>query len=396
MTQQVCVLGATGSIGVSTLDVISRHPDRFSAYALTAYANVDDMLTLCRQHHPRFVVMVDEDAASRLAKACSAEGMDIEVLSGEAALCEVASKRDVDVVMAAIVGAAGLSPNLSAIHAGKRVLLANKESLVMSGELFMSQAAQSGSVLMPIDSEHNAIYQALPDQYRCGDALPKSVRRLLLTASGGPFRKHSRSDLLDVSPEDACRHPNWSMGRKISVDSASLMNKGLELIEACWLFSVQPEQVDVHIHPESVIHSMVEYSDGSVMAQMGNPDMRTPIAYGLAWPERMDAGVSSLNLFEVAQLNFERPDLERFPCLRIAQEAFRAGGTSCAIMNAANEVAVEAFLKGNIGFLAIPDIIEAALSRVTSRTASSIETVIEADLHARQVAQELVLQRRPH
>lgn len=388
--QNVCILGATGSIGKSTLDVISQHPDRYCAFALSANTNFAEMLQLCHAYRPVFAVMVDEASATALKTELQAAGLPTEVLSGELGLVEIAQHSDVSIVMAAIVGAAGLLPNLAAVRAGKRVLLANKESLVMSGALFMAEAERSGALLLPIDSEHNAIYQCLPNAYRCGERLPSSVRRILLTASGGPFRTHSLEDLQEVTPEQACLHPNWSMGQKISVDSASLMNKGLELIEACWLFNVSPSNVDVHIHPQSVVHSMVEYNDGSVLAQLGNPDMRTPIAYGMAWPERIDAGVSALDLFAIKELNFERPDLERFPCLGLASRAFEQGGTACATLNAANEVAVSAFLKGNIGFTAIPDIISRVLDAAPSLEADSIESVLLADKNARVQAGLLV------
>ena len=394
--QRVCVLGASGSIGLSTLDVIARHPDRFALESASAYSNVDAMLEICLAHDPSEVVMVCEQSAESLQNALRATQCRTKVFSGAEALEEIASAEGVDVVMAAIVGAAGLAPNLSAVRAGKRVLLANKESLVMSGELFMKEAASSGSLLLPIDSEHNAIFQCLPDRYRCGTPVESCVKRILLTASGGPFRGFDRSALARVTPAEACKHPNWSMGQKISVDSASLMNKGLELIEACWLFDVLPSKVDVHVHPESVIHSMVEYSDGSVLAQMGNPDMRTPIAYGMAWPDRIDAGVGPLDLFQIAQLNFERPDYNAFPCLRIAEEAFLSGGTSCAILNAANEVAVEAFLKGNIGFLDIPDIIERTLGAVPKQEAVTIDCVIDADRQARESATSFLSQVKRH
>ena len=388
--QNVCILGATGSIGLNTLDVIARHPDRFRAFALSGHTNVPDMLKLCRIHRPAMVVMACEDSAAQLEQELKKEALDIDVGAGPDALIDVAKHSDIQVVMAAIVGAAGLLPNLAAIKAGKKVLLANKESLVMSGALFMAEAKRSGAILLPIDSEHNAIYQCLPDQYHCGESVGKDVRRVLLTASGGPFRHHSLEELEKVTPEQACQHPNWSMGQKISIDSASLMNKGLELIEACWLFDIQPSKVDVHVHPESVVHSMVEYEDGSVIAQMGNPDMRTPIAYGLAWPERIAAGVDSLDLFSVAQLNFERPDLHRFPCLRLAADAFAEGGAACAVLNAANEVAVEAFLKGNIKFTGIPDTIKRVLSGVRGYQANSIDDVLAADQAARHAAKALV------
>jgi len=388
--QNVCILGATGSIGKNTLSVISQHPDRYRAFALTANTNVSEMLGLCREHHPAFAVMVDEASAIALRSQLKGAGLKTEVLAGEGPLVELAAHTDVPIVMAAIVGAAGLLPTLAAARAGKRVLLANKEALVMSGALFMSAAEKSGALLLPIDSEHNAIYQCLPSDYRCGETVPSSVKRILLTASGGPFRTHSYESLKSVNAEQACKHPNWSMGQKISVDSATLMNKGLELIEACWLFDVSPSAVDVHIHPQSVVHSMVEYNDGSVLAQLGNPDMRTPIAYGLAWPERIDAGVSALDLFATKELTFERPDAQRFPCLSLASQAFEQGGTACAMLNAANEVAVAAFLKGNIGFTAIPDIISRVLDTLSSNEADSIESILLADQEARVQASRLV------
>jgi len=389
--KNICILGATGSIGLNTLDVISQHPDRYRAFALTANQNHADMLMLCEKHQPQFVVMVEERSAEILSRGLRQKGYDITVLSGAKALEELASHDDVDIVMAAIVGAAGLKPNLAAAAKGKKVLLANKESLVMSGQLFMSCVKESSAELLPIDSEHNAIFQCLPQGYICGESIGASVSRILLTASGGPFRTWSMDELKSVTPKQACAHPNWSMGQKISVDSASLMNKGLELIEACWLFDVTPSKIDVHIHPESIIHSMVEYVDGSVLSQMGNPDMRTPIAYGLAWPERMTSGVSSLDLFKVGQLNFERPDLARFPCLQLAKDAFNVGGTACASLNAANEVSVASFLKGNTPFTAIPDIIRRVLETVSVNDVDSVERVLSADLEARQVAEEIIL-----
>ena len=389
--KNVCILGATGSIGLNTLDVIAQHPDRYQAFALTAYNNYEDMLELCEKHQPRFVVMVDERAADLLDALLRPKKLAITVLSGAKALEDMASHDEVEIVMAAIVGAAGLKPNLAAAAKGKKVLLANKESLVMSGQLFMSCVNDSGAELLPIDSEHNAIFQCLPQNYTCGEFIGNSVNRILLTASGGPFRTWPIEALRKVTPSQACAHPNWEMGQKISVDSASLMNKGLELIEACWLFSVTPSKIDVHIHPESIIHSMVEYIDGSVISQMGNPDMRTPIAYGLAWPERITAGVSALDLFQVGQLNFERPDVTRFPCLQLAKDAFNAGGTACASLNAANEVSVASFLKGNIPFTAIPDIITRVLETVPVNNVDSIERVLKADLDARRVAEEIIV-----
>ncbi|MFT7185195.1 MAG: 1-deoxy-D-xylulose-5-phosphate reductoisomerase [Pseudohongiellaceae bacterium] len=389
--KNVCILGATGSIGLNTLDVISQHPEHYRPFALTANTNHVDMLLLCEKYRPQFAVMVDERAAELLASKLKQKAGGVTVLAGAKALEELASHDDVDIVMAAIVGAAGLKPNLAAASKGKKVLLANKESLVMSGQLFMSCVKDSSAELLPIDSEHNAIFQCLPQGYTCGDTTGASVSRILLTASGGPFRTLPIDELRKVTPAQACAHPNWVMGQKISVDSASLMNKGLELIEACWLFNVPPSSIDVHIHPESIIHSMVEYIDGSVLAQMGNPDMRTPIAYGLAWPERISAGVSSLDLFKVGQLNFEHPDMTRFPCLQLAKEAFNVGGTACASLNAANEVAVASFLKGNIPFTAIPDIIRRVLETVSVNDVDSVERVLSADLDARRKAEEIIL-----
>jgi 1-deoxy-D-xylulose-5-phosphate reductoisomerase len=387
----VCVLGATGSIGLNTLDVIKRHPDRYKVHSLTAYDKFHDLFVLCQRFSPEFAVMVDADAALQLERLIRQSGLDVKVLSGAGALVEVASAPEVDIVMAAIVGAAGLAANLAAAVAGKKILLANKESLVMSGELFMSAVEKNGAVLLPIDSEHNAIFQCLPATYRCGSALKDDVRRVMLTASGGPFRGFTRQQIEQVTVAQACKHPNWSMGQKISVDSASLMNKGLEMIEACWLFNIKPKQIDVHVHPESIIHSMVEYQDGSVLAQLGNPDMRTPIAYGLAWPERIDSGVPSLDLFAIARLSFERPDHAVFPCLRLAEAAFNVGGTACATLNAANEVAVDAFLKGNIPFHSIPDIISRVLSQAPGNKVETISDVIHADHLARQLATDEIL-----
>ncbi len=397
--KQVVVLGSTGSIGVSTLDVIARHPDRYQVFALTAQRNGERLLEQCLRFQPQYAVLVDEEAALALRRSLAEQNCRTEVLMGRAALVEVAAHGDVDAVMAAIVGAAGLEPTLAAVRAGKRVLLANKEALVMSGELFMSAVRTSGADLLPIDSEHNAIFQCLPrvtlGQKEPGDTpnglLGKlGVRRILLTASGGPFRATPLEELDSVTPEQACRHPNWSMGQKISVDSATMMNKGLELIEACWLFDATPDQVDIHIHPESVIHSMVEYCDGSVLAQMGNPDMRTPIASGLAWPERIESGVGLLDLFKIGALHFERPDTRRFPCLRLAAEAFSAGGTAAAVLNAANEEAVAAFLDRRIRFTRIPAIIEQALVHIPVSAADSVDAVLQADQRAREYARQII------
>jgi 1-deoxy-D-xylulose-5-phosphate reductoisomerase len=383
--QRITVLGATGSIGMSTLDVVARHPERFQAFALTAQLQVERMFELCVRFSPRFAVMVDLAAASELREKLRAHGGTTEVLAGADALSMVATHDEVDAVMAAIVGAAGLVPTLAAARAGKRILLANKEALVLSGALFMEAIADSGAQLLPIDSEHNAVFQALPGGYTRRPAA-WGVRRVLLTASGGPFRERSLESLESVTPDQACAHPNWVMGRKISVDSATMMNKGLEVIEAHWLFGVPAEQIEVVVHPQSVIHSMVEYADGSVLAQLGNPDMRTPIAHALAYPERIDAGVRSLDLFEIARLSFERPDFERFPCLALAYQALRAGGAAAAVLNAANEEAVAAFLDGRLGFRRIPDVISASLERANGLSVDSIESIIDADARARAIA----------
>lgn len=383
--QSVTVLGATGSIGKSTLDVIARHPDRYRVHALTAHTSKEALLDQCIAHSPQFAVLDTDADAQWLQRALRRAGVSTTALAGQEALCEVARAAEVDTVMAAIVGAAGLLPSLAAAEAGKRVLLANKEALVMSGALFMDAVARSGATLLPIDSEHNAIYQCLPSEHRGGLA-KHGVRQLLLTASGGPFRGWSAEQIASATPDQACAHPNWSMGRKISVDSASLMNKGLELIEACWLFDATPEQIQVVVHPQSVIHSMAAYDDGSVIAQLGNPDMRTPIAYGLAWPERIDAGVETLDLFQVARLDFEAPDETRFPCLRLAREAMQAGGAAPAVLNAANEVAVEAFLAGHITFGAIPELVATVMGLAYPGQADSLERVLAADRWAREQA----------
>jgi 1-deoxy-D-xylulose-5-phosphate reductoisomerase len=388
MTQFITVLGATGSIGKSTLDVIARHPDRFKVYALTANSQVPLMLKQCVQFQPKFAVMVDEGAAQSLREELQKLGSDTQVLSGVDALCDVSSAADVNQVMAAIVGAAGLLPTLAAAKAGKRVLLANKEALVMSGQLFMEAVATSGAELLPIDSEHNAIFQSLPHNYGQDARVKNHIRKVLLTASGGPFRGWSKDQLESVTPAQAVKHPNWSMGQKISVDSATLMNKGLELIEACWLFDLKPKDIEVVVHPESIVHSMVQYIDGSVINQMGNPDMRTPIAYGMAWPERIESGVASLDFFQDNQLNFEAPNHGVFPALKLCAQAFETGGTAPAILNAANEVAVDGFLREQISFNAIPLLIEEALNTVEVKVANSLEAILEADQMARLLVQE--------
>ena len=387
--QRVTVLGSTGSVGTSTLDVISRHPNRYSVHALTAHTSKEALLAQCLAHRPAVAVLDDEADAAWLRQELKRADQSTEVSAGPQALCDVARDASVDCVMAAIVGAAGLLPALAAAEAGKRVLLANKEALVMSGALFMEAVSRSGATLLPIDSEHNAIYQCLPAEHR-GGLTKHGVRQLLLTASGGPFRTWSQADINNVTPEQACAHPNWSMGRKISVDSATLMNKGLELIEACWLFDATPEQIQVVVHPQSVIHSMAAYQDGSVIAQLGNPDMRIPIAYGLAWPERIDAGVETLDLFQVARLDFEAPDETRFPCLGLAREAMRQGGMAPVVLNAANEVAVEAFLQRRLGFTAIGQLVADVLSRPCQGRVDSLESVLATDQWARQEALELV------
>ena len=385
----VTILGSTGSIGVNTLDVIGRHADTYRVVALTANTDVERLAEQCRQWRPAFAVMADADCAERLRRLLVSEAMDTEVLAGPAGLERAASLPEADYVMAAIVGAAGLPPSLAAARAGKRVLLANKEALVMSGRLFMDAVRDHDAELLPIDSEHNAIFQAMPANFRDG-LLEAGVRRILLTASGGPFRNTPLADLEAVTPDQACAHPNWVMGRKISVDSATMMNKGLEVIEACWLFDTAPEQIQVVLHPQSVIHSLVEYVDGSVLAQLGNPDMRTPIAHAMAWPQRMESGVAPLDLFAVARLDFQEPDPVRFPCLRLAAEAMRTGGTATAILNAANEVAVAEFLGGGLRFTGIPRVVEAVLGGVKARPADSMDTILAADGEARVFARESV------
>lgn len=387
MPQQVTVLGATGSIGLSTLDVIARHPQRYRVFALTGFSRLAELEALCLRFKPRYAVVPQPSTAQALQSALQAAGLATRVLVGEAGLCEVASHPEVDAVMAAIVGAAGLPPTLAAVEAGKKVLLANKEALVMSGALFMQAVRRSGAVLLPIDSEHNAIFQCLPGDYARGLA-PVGVRRILLTASGGPFRQTPLEELQHVTPEQACAHPNWSMGRKISVDSASMMNKGLELIEACWLFAAKPAQIEVVIHPQSVIHSLVDYVDGSVLAQLGNPDMRTPISHALAWPERIDSGVAPLDLFAVARLDFQAPDEQRFPCLRLARQVADVGGTAPALLNAANEIAVQAFLERRICFPQIASIIEEVLNLEPAIEVESLDSVLLADARARAHAEQ--------
>lgn len=380
--QLITLLGATGSIGRSTLDVVARHPQRYQVFALTAHQRVDELAALCCQFQPRYAVVSHVADAESLHKRLRESGCVSEVLVGVDGLQRVASDPAVDIVMAAIVGAAGLLPTLAGVKAGKRILLANKEALVMSGALFMQAVHDYGATLLPIDSEHNAIFQCLPVNRSAGlQAL--GIEKLLLTASGGPFLGWSAEQLQHVTPAQAVKHPNWSMGQKISVDSATLMNKGLEFIEACWLFAARPDQVEVVIHPQSIIHSMVRYSDGSVIAQLGNPDMRTPIAHALAWPERICAGVDALDLTRYGQLSFAKPDLTCFPCLRLAQDAMQAGGTAPAILNAANEVAVEAFLAGKLSFSAIAEIISSVLDEMSVSAAGELATILAVDEEAR-------------
>ena len=392
--QNITILGATGTIGLQTLDVILQHPDRFKVFALAANSNVKSMLSLCRIHQPEYAVMLQEAAATELNAQLKSIDLNTIVLHGEAALNDISAHEQVDIVMAAIVGAAGLHPAMAAAKAGKRILLANKETLVMAGNLFMQAVIDGGAILLPIDSEHNAIFQVMPQQRTQNLANTTlsslGVKRVLLTASGGPFRNASLEELKSVTRAQALNHPNWVMGPKITVDSATMMNKGLEVIEAHWLFNALPEQIDVIVHPQSVIHSMVEYVDGSILAQLGNPDMRTPIAYGLGYPERLTSGVSSLDLLTTARLDFCAPDLIRFPCLRIAYEALNMGGTAPAILNAANEIAVEAFLAEQIGFMDIPNTIESVLTAANIEQVESIEQLVAVDLLARSDAKRRI------
>lgn len=388
--RQITVLGSTGSIGESTLDVIARHPDRFQAFALTANNNTEKMLAQCQRFQPRYAVMLDDQSAQQLAKFVRSAGLSTEVLSGIESLETVASLPEVDAVMAAIVGAAGILPTFAAARSGKLVLLANKETLVMAGRIFMDLVKQNNATLLPIDSEHNAIYQSLPHCFD-GHLATAGVSRILLTASGGPFRCAPIDSLDAVTPEQACAHPNWDMGQKISVDSATMMNKGLEVIEAHWLFNASPENIQVVIHPQSVIHSMVAYVDGSVIAQLGNPDMRTPIAHAMGYPDRIDSGVSALDMFKVAHLDFEQPDFERFPCLRLAYQALNSGGNMPAVLNAANEVAVESFLNRRMPFTAIPRMIEHVMETIHSEEIVTLEDVLRTDACARDQARQWLI-----
>ena len=385
----ISVLGSTGSIGISTLDVIAQHPERYRAVGLAANRDVEGLFQQCERFQPTVVAMADEASAAELAKRLGSIGSSIEVLAGEAGVIAIAELTDVEMVMAAIVGAAGLTPTLAAVRKGKRILLANKESLVVAGDLFMREAKAHKASVLPIDSEHNAVFQCMPQDFEQGLAA-KGVKRILLTASGGPFRTWTNDQLKSATPEQACAHPNWSMGRKISVDSATMMNKGLEVIEARWLFDATPTQIKVVVHPQSVVHSMVQYVDGSVLAQLGNPDMRTPIAHAMAWPERHGSGVASLDLFEVARLDFEEPDTQRFPCLRLAFDAVAAAGVAPAVLNAANEVAVDAFLSKQLAFVRIPEIIETVLSQNLEGDLDSVEGLMAIDQAARAATEQLI------
>jgi len=388
--QSVTVLGSTGSIGVSTLDVLQRHPQRYRVFALAANKRVDLIIPQIEACRPRYAVMNDAAAAQQLHDELRQRGISsTEVLAGAEQVAAVAAHAEVDSVMAAIVGAAGLISTMAAVHAGKKVMLANKESLVMAGDLLMQAVAGSGAVLLPVDSEHNAIFQCMPRDYQRGLAAT-GVNKILLTGSGGPFRQLPLEQLSSVTPAQACAHPNWDMGKKISVDSATMMNKGLEYVEACWLFDANPDQVDIVVHPQSVIHSMVEYRDGSVLAQLGNPDMRTPIAHCLAYPERIDSGVASLDIIRTATLDFEAPDYQRFPCLRLADQAIRTGGMAMAVLNAANEVAVAAFLEQQIRFTDIAVVIEQVLAAAPSIEPVSLLLVQEADQQARELTRRAI------
>jgi 1-deoxy-D-xylulose-5-phosphate reductoisomerase len=386
--RNIAVLGATGSIGGNTLDVIARHPERFRASVLTAHRQVEALVALCVQHRPDLAVIADPALEADLSRRLAAAGVHCEVASGHVALTAAAAGNLCDTVVAAIVGAAGLESTLAAARTGKHLLLANKESIVMAGPLLLEAVAAGGGALIPVDSEHNAIFQCLPGGRP--DLRRSGVRRLILTASGGPFRGRTRAELADITPDQACKHPNWVMGRKISVDSATLMNKGLEVIEAHHLFGAPAEAIDVVVHPQSLVHSMVEYVDGSVLAQLGNPDMRTAIAHALAWPERVESGVPSLDLAACAPLQFEPPDLVTFRCLALAFQALRAGGDAPAVLNAANEVAVEAFLAGALPFLSIADVVEAVLAELPAQAVVDVETLCDRDRTAREAARRVL------
>lgn len=392
--KQVAILGSTGSIGINTLDVIRAHPERFQVVALTAAKQIERLAEQCIEFKPSIAVVADAKGASKLSRLLQEKKIATQVLYGPAALVSAVTESACDTVMAAIVGGAGLVPALAAAQAGKRVLLANKEALVMSGNLFMQAMKAGGGELLPIDSEHNAIFQCLPDRFTQNPADHAGVEELWLTASGGPFRDRSIAELDSITPDQACAHPNWVMGRKISVDSATMMNKGLEVIEAFWLFGLPLEKIKVLIHPQSVVHSMVRYRDGSVLAQLGQPDMRTPIAYGLAWPERIDAGVAPLNLTQLSGLSFSEPNFSQFPCLKLAFSAAKVGGTAPTVLNAANEVAVAAFLDAGLPYLSIPTVVEHCLNVIAPIAADSLETILETDVQARQIANQFIRNRQ--
>ena len=385
--KEITILGSTGSIGVNTLDVISRHQDKFNVKALTSNTNLDVFVEQCLQYKPEYAVMADEESASKLEEKLKKQSPDTSVLTGVDGLVKVAELNSVDYIMAAIVGAAGLLPTLAAAKAGKRILLANKEALVMSGELFMNTIEESNAELIPIDSEHNAIFQCIAST---SNRENNTIKRIMLTASGGPFLNTSIDELSSKTPEQACKHPKWKMGRKISVDSATMMNKGLEVIEASWLFNIKSDLIDIIIHPQSIIHSLVEHMDGSVLAQLGNPDMRIPISFGLSWPERIETDVKRLDLFDIAQFDFKRPENDRFPCLMLAREAITQGGTSSTILNAANEVAVNEFLNEKIKFTDIANVIESVMNNLTKNNADSLETILNDDRLARKSATEII------
>ncbi len=388
--EQITVLGATGSIGVNTLDVIARHPDKYQVFALTAHRNLQLLKEQCLRFKPRFAVITDQQKAELLKEVLSSHKIETQVLSSIEDLTMVASHSDVDTVMAAIVGAAGLLPTLAAVKASKKVLLANKEALVMSGSIFMQAVEDSGATLLPIDSEHNAIFQSLPEHFVSGGIQSCGIENIVLTGSGGPFLNKPLEEFASITPDEACAHPNWDMGRKISVDSATMMNKGLELIEACWMFAVKPADIEIVLHPQSIIHSMVRYKDGSVISQMGNPDMRTPIAHALAFPERIDAGVAPLDFMQISQLTFDKPCFERYPCLKLAIDAIGEGGNMPATLNAANEIAVDAFLNEQIGFAQIAEVIQQVLSQTSYAEVADLEAVLAADSNARQMAQQVL------
>jgi len=384
--QSICILGSTGSIGQSTIDVILRHPQEFQVFALTAHKNVNLLIQQAVLCQPQFVVLADEQNYTQAKALVLQHGLRCTVLCGQDALQQVACASDVDIVMAAIVGAAGLLPTLAAVNAGKKVLLANKEALVMSGELFIHAANQSKAQLLPIDSEHNAIFQCLPFDFEYGNLAASGIRKILLTGSGGPFLKTPLETLSSVTPQQACAHPNWDMGRKISVDSATMMNKGLEFIEARWLFGLQSKDIEVVLHPQSIIHSMVQYCDGSILAQLGNPDMRTPIAHALAYPKRIESGVAPLNFMQLADFSFCAPDVGRYPNLKLAIDASNAGQSATTVLNAANEIAVEAFLQERIRFTQIATVNENCLNAIASQEVSNINSIIELDQRARRQA----------